>query len=114
MGEHSTDPLVSAYLNGYLRCISKQMAGLSRGQDMHQATQERHIVLTGQILEAIRSTAPPPKPSGRMNLRESWKALGESAKSFKLLLDLWRLYRAVPWGTLAWGLYVLARWLLPF
>lgn len=112
MGEHSTDPLIGAFLTGHMKCLSKRMAGISRAQDLHQASIERHILISGQILEAVRQMAPPHQTSGR---RAIFRELREHFENYEWLLQgLWRLYRAVPWGWLLTILYALAKWLHVF
>jgi len=100
MEEHRTDPLVAAFLSGYLRCISKQMAGISRGQDMHQASMERLILMTGQLLEASRM-AQSPQTSGP----SMWSGLHDWSKRIELAH---KLYRLLVWSRIVlWPAYVI-------
>ena len=56
-------------------------------------------------------TQPTGQANWLMSLRQSAK---EWFEHYELLQKIWRLYRALPWGWLATGLYALARWLHVF
>lgn len=110
MAEYSTDPIVAAYQNAFLRCISKKQDQLIRGQDLQQATLERIILTTGQVLEAIRQQqmASAPPTSGPT----IWSRLNDLIRRFETAHKLWRLWCAVrlPAGIASYG-YIALRWL---
>jgi hypothetical protein len=88
--------LLASFHRGCLKYIQTQLTGLRRGQEISQATHERHLVLTGQVLEAMRSMGKPPdQPSGRMN--SLWAEAKEWLSGFVLLHKVWSAWRAVSW-----------------
>jgi hypothetical protein len=91
--------------------IISQLAAIKSGVDRLQATNERHLVLTGQVLEAMRMgtpTAPPPKRSGLIAI---WDRLHDLSKKFELAHKLWRV---LVWSRVVlWPAYVIGgmKWL---
>jgi hypothetical protein len=107
MGSHVSLSETLSDLASCLRQISLQLAGYRQGQADIRATQDRHLVLTGQILEAIRSMGKPtePQPSGLMSILPKVRAW---AKDILLVHKLFRLWRAI---SLPAAGYTLLRWL---
>lgn len=77
----TSNDLVSAFHVGYLKQISTQLsimrAEIRTEHSRQQASQDSHLVLTGQVLEAIRamSKSTPQPPSGPPILKQIKSAL---------------------------------------
>jgi hypothetical protein len=107
-----TTDLLASFHTGYLKRISHQIVAMRAEQrsamDSIRSTTDTHLVLTGQVLEAIRAmgrpTAPPSGPPG------PWQTLKEYAQSFVLLTKVWSAMRSGPWGMLAWLGYGALKW----
>jgi hypothetical protein len=118
MGEqrspNGTNDLVSAFHEGWRRHFSNQMASIRSGQDQLHAKTDRHLVLTGQVLEAIRAMGKPTQapPSGLMQiLAMRWSTLQELSKRFELAHKLWRI---LVWSRVVlWPAYIIGglKWL---
>lgn len=93
-----TSDLVSSFNKGYLKQISHQLtimrAEVRSGQDRIEAKTDRHLVFTGQILEAVRKMEPPAAPP-------SGPAILHQIK--EVLSFLGALYKA--WPVIRWAMY---------
>ena len=110
MAEHrsqtktSGDLLIISFARGLAR-------ELRRGQSMLQATQERHLLLTGQVLEVQRqilsSITTQPTAMQTPGISPWWAKLYQSAKHISEHYELaQRLYRAYLWSRLVfWPAY---------
>jgi hypothetical protein len=109
----SGDWLITSFARGYFR-------QLKRGQDMLQATQERHLVLTGRVLEtqhqilAAVTAKPPTAPASRLRygrvkdrIKDGFAKLEvRFTVTFDTIKKLYEFWRS-PWGfflgLLAWA-----------
>lgn len=111
MGEQRSPPetsdLLASFHKGYLKQISHQLvtmrAELRSGHQQLQASSDRHLVYTGQVLEGQRQimskldTAPQPHKSGHTNLKSLWSEAKEWLSGFVLLHKVWSAWRAISW-----------------
>ena len=97
--ETSSDCLVTSFRLGWKRQISNQLAGIKQGQAEIRSTQDRHLVLTGQVLEAMRMGKPTEPPSGPVKIL--WAAVKEWLSGFVLLQKAWSAFWAV-WPKISW------------
>lgn len=109
---HETGDLLASFHTGYLREIQHQIvstrAELRSGLDRMQLSLDNHLVLTGQVLEAMRMGTQAPPQSGPQNL---WQTVKDYLQSFVLLTKFWHALRSGPWGMLAWLGYGAFKWL---
>lgn len=117
--DETSDDLISAFHVGWMRQISKQLAELRSGQielrtgqEISRAQTDRHLVLTGQVLEAVRTVtpaAPPLSSYGRM--KSLWGSLKEVLSGFALLHKAYVAWRAVSLPAAGYTLAKFLGWL---
>lgn len=98
--------MVASFQAAWMRETSRQLAGIRRAQDLHHAAQERHILVTGQVLEAVSRRKPRKATSGHI-----WNRLKEWSERFELVH---KVYRALVWSrVVSWPIYAYGglRWL---
>lgn len=106
MGSQGSLSATLSDLASCLRQISKQLTAFRQSQADIRATQDRHILITGQVLEAIRSMGnPTAPPSGPPSILSKIRALAKDIELLHKLFVLWRFF-AIPSAG-----YTLARWL---
>jgi hypothetical protein len=113
---HETSDLLASFHTGYLKRISHQIVAMRAEQrsamDSIRSTTDTHLVLTGQVLEALRvmgKTTEAP-PSGLMQILASkWRVW---AADFALVHKLLVAMRAVGLSSAAYTLWVWLGWLV--
>ena len=102
----SGDWLITSFARGYFR-------QLKRGQDMLQATQERHLVLTGrmletqhQILAAVTAKPPTAPASPRIRLGRTRQRVKDTIARVELTLTFQTLKKIMEWKNSPWGVIV--------
>jgi hypothetical protein len=107
-----TADLLASFHTGYLKEIQHQLVAtrseLRSGQDRIHTSIDQLLVLTGQVLEAVRMATPAPPQSGPQSL---WQMVKDYLQSFVLLTRVLQALRSIPWGIFAWLGYGVLKWL---
>jgi hypothetical protein len=95
--------LLASFHTGYLKRISHQIVVMraehQSGQSRLQSTIDNHLVLTGQVLEALRAMGKPTAPSGLMILQQIKEVLSFLGALYKA----WPIIRwAIALNTFGW------------